>query len=220
MAARAGRQPDLERALGRAGIPARFAGLGFDNYRADTPEQRRALAVCRGFAERFARVRERGACLVLAGGPGTGKTHLACAILAAVIGAGRTGLFVTIGEALRTIRDSYSPRAERSESEAFALFTEPDLLVLDEVGVAIGDEGKRRVLLFDVLNTRYAQRRPTVLIGNLTAEELGDYLGERIMDRVLESGSALVAFNWPSHRRRPEASQAHGPELNQGPSQC
>lgn len=213
--ARASGQSELEAALGRAGIPERFAGLGFEDYRAETPEQRRALAICRGYAERFARVRERGACLVLAGGPGTGKTHLACAILARAIAAGHTGLFVTISEALRTIRDSYSPHAARSETQAFALFTEPDLLVLDEVGVAIGDDAKRRALLFDVLNTRYARRRPTVLIGNLTADELGEYLGERILDRVLETGSALVAFNWPSHRRR----TAPGPDAPTEPRQ-
>jgi len=202
---RASAQSELERALGRAGIPARFAGRDFACYRAETRDQQRALAISQAYAERFAGVRARGACLVLVGGPGTGKTHLACAILQAVIGAGHSGLFVTISEALRTIRDTYSPRAKRSESEAFALFTGPDLLVLDEVGVAIGDDEKRRSLLFDVFNTRYAERRPTVLIGNLTGDELRAYLGERIMDRVLECGSALVPFNWASYRREKAA---------------
>ena len=202
---RASVQSKLERTFGRAGIPARFAGRDFASYHVETRDQQRALAICQAYAERFAGVRARGACLVLVGGPGTGKTHLACAILQAVIGAGHSGLFVTISEALRTIRDSYSPRAQRSESESFALFTGPDLLVLDEVGVAIGDDAKRRSLLFDVLNTRYAERRPTVLIGNLTGDELRAYLGERIMDRVLECGSALVPFNWASYRREKAA---------------
>jgi DNA replication protein DnaC len=198
---RAARQAELERALGRAGIPRRFQGRGFADYRAAGPEQQAALAVCRGYAERFEEALAHGRCLLLVGGPGTGKTHLACAILAAVIGAGRSGLFIAVSEALRLIRDAYSPRAARSESEAFALLTEPDLLVLDEVGVAIGDGEKRQAMLFDVLNARYGAQRPTVLIGNLTAAELGAYLGERIMDRLLESGSAVVPFTWASHRR-------------------
>jgi DNA replication protein DnaC len=157
--------------------------------------------VCRGYAERFTAVREAGHCLVLVGGPGTGKTHLACAILAAVIRTGQTGLFVTVSQALRLIRDAYAPRAECSEAEAFALLTEPDLLVLDEVGVAIGGADKRRAMLFDVLGTRYAEQRPTVLIGNLTEVEMKAYLGERLWDRIMEQGSALVAFTWTSHRR-------------------
>jgi DNA replication protein DnaC len=157
--------------------------------------------VCRDYAERFAEVRDRGSCLLLVGGPGTGKTHLACAILAEVIRAGHTGLFLSVSAALRLIRDAYSPRAQRSESEAFALLTAPDLLVLDEVGLAIGNEVKRRAMLFDVLDTRYAEMRPSLLIGNLTATEMEAYLGERIMDRLLELGSATVPFTWPSHRR-------------------
>ena len=194
-------QTQLERAVGRCGIPRRFLDKTFDGYAVATPAQRQALEVCRGFAERFHAVRGRGGCLLLVGGPGTGKTHLACAILAEVIRAGYTGLFLSVSAALRLIRDTYSPRAQRSESEAFALLTAPDLLVLDEVGLAIGNEAKRRAMLFDVLDTRYAEMRPTVLIGNLSVREMEAYLGERIMDRLLELGSATVLFTWPSHRR-------------------
>ena len=194
-------QTQLERAVGRSGIPRRFLDRTFAGYTVRTPVQRQALAVCRAYAKRFDEVRRRGGCLLLVGGPGTGKTHLACAILAEVIRAGHTGLFMSVSAALRLIRDAYSPRAQRSEIEAFALLTAPDLLVLDEVGVAIGNEDKRRAMLFDVLDTRYAEMRPSLLIGNLTTTEMEAYLGERIMDRLLELGSATVPFTWPSHRR-------------------
>lgn len=201
------RQHRLEAAIGRAGIPRRFAGKDFAGYRAETPEQRHALATCRQFAGEFPRVLEAGYSLVLAGRPGTGKTHLACAVLAAVIRAGHTGLFLTISEALRAIRATYSPRAELTESEIIAMLIDPDLLVLDEVGVAIGDPNKRQALLFDLVNGRYAAQRPTVLIGNLDVDGMADYLGERIMDRILESGSALVPFTWPSYRTRTHSHQ-------------
>jgi len=198
-------QTALERAVGRAGVPRRFWGRDFDAYHALLSEQQAVFAVCRGYAERFDESIAEGRCLILVGGPGTGKTHLACAILETVIRRGNTGLFITVSESLRAIRHAYSPRAMRSESEAFALLTEPDLLVLDEVGVAVGDAEKRRALLFDMLNRRYADQRPTILIGNLTADELEEYLGERIMDRLLEAGSAVVPFTWESYRRQPHA---------------
>ncbi|EXJ13881.1 ATP-binding protein [Imhoffiella purpurea] len=204
------RQRRLELALGRSGIPRRFLGRDFDGYQAKLPDQRHALETCRRYADGFARVLDGGYSLVLAGNPGTGKTHLACAVLAAVIRSGHTGLFITISEALRMIRATYSPRAERTEEEAFAMLVQPNLLVLDEVGVSIGDGEKRRALLFDVINGRYAAQRPTILIGNLDVDGMKDYLGARIMDRVLETGSALVPFTWSSYRtatgNRPEAS--------------
>lgn len=194
-------QRRLEREVGCCGIPRRFLDRTFAGFEAVTAEQRQALAACRAYADDFEQVHRRGACLLLSGGPGTGKTHLACAILAGVIRAGHTGLFMAVSAALRMIRDAYSPRAQRSESEAFALLSAPDLLVLDEVGVTIGNPATRRAMLFDVLNARYAEMRPSLLIGNLSAAEMQSYLGERIMDRLLELDSALVPFTWDSHRR-------------------
>jgi len=195
-------QAELERAVGRSGVPRRFLDRTFENYLAATPGQRQALEVCRAYADGFEETRRRGGGLMLLGGPGTGKTHLACAILARVIRAGHTGLFLTVSAVLRIIRDAFSPRGQRSETEALALLTAVDLLVLDEVGVAIGNAATRRAMLFDVLNERYGETRPTILIGNLTAAELEAYLGERIMERLMDLGTAMVPFTWSSHRRR------------------
>ncbi len=196
-------QVELERAVGRSGVPRRFVDRTFENYQAGTLGQRQALSVCRGYADGFEQRRERGSGLLLLGAPGTGKTHLACAILGQVIRAGYTGLFLPVSGALRIIRDAFSPRGQRTESEALALLTAVDLLVLDEVGVAIGHPATRRAMLFDVLNERYAQMRPTILIGNLTVSELEAYLGERIMERLRDLGSITVPFTWSSHRRGP-----------------
>ena len=82
-------QAELERAVGRSGVPRRFLDRTFENYLAATPGQRQALEVCRAYADGFEETRRRGGGLMLLGGPGTGKTHLACAILARVIRAGR-----------------------------------------------------------------------------------------------------------------------------------
>ena len=198
----AARQAAIERAVGRAGIPRRFLHHSFEDYAADSEAQLRALTLAREYAAGFALIRERGNCLLLVGGPGTGKTHLACAILSQVIADGYSGLFLTVSEGLRLIRSTYSPSASQNEVQVFETLTSPDLLVLDEVGVAIGNELTRRAMLFDVLNTRYGQMRPTVLIGNLTAAEMEAYLGERIMERLMDLGSIMVPFTWSSHRRR------------------
>ena len=183
-------------------MPRRFLNRNFENYLAVTRGQRQALEVCRGYAKGFEQMRRRGGGLLLLGGPGTGKTHLACAILAHVIQAGHTGLFLSVSGALRIIRDAYSPRGQRTETEALALLTAVDLLVLDEVGVAIGNASTRRAMLFDILNDRYGELRPTILIGNLTSGELERSLGERIMERLMDLGSAMVPFTWSSYRRR------------------
>jgi DNA replication protein DnaC len=193
-------QQRLERALGHSGIPARFRDKSFEHFEAATPAQQHVLRTCRAFSARMADSAGQGDSLLLIGGPGTGKTHLASAILAKAMRAGRTGCFFSVAAALRLVRETYSPNAPRSESAALALLTEPDVLVLDEVGVAIGHEDKRQAMLFEILDMRYTAVRSTILIGNLTIAEMRSYLGERMMDRLSDGQSAILAFDWPSYR--------------------
>lgn len=128
-------QRRLEVAIGRSGIPPRFQGKSFTGYLAALPGQQHALSVCRSYSKRFLEDGQRSDNLLLLGGPGTGKTHLATAILAEVIRSGYKGLFLSAADALQLMRDAYAPSAKRSERETMTVLTDPDLLVLDEVGM-------------------------------------------------------------------------------------
>ena len=194
-------QADSERALSRSGVPFRFQEKGFDSFTTHIRGQADAKSKCQRYADKFPQVLKSGMNLVLTGMPGTGKTHLATSILNQVMGAGHSGLFVSVSEMLRAIRASFSSKTKQSETEAFAAFIDVDLLVLDEVGVSIGDEAKRKAMIFDVLNGRYNARRPTIIIGNLSAEEMETYLGARVWDRLQEDGCPVIPFTWKSHRR-------------------
>jgi len=70
----------LERKLGRASIPPRFAVKSFDDYKSDTKEQQRALRMCKDYADNFEQYRKAGTSILLLGDVGTGKTHLAASI--------------------------------------------------------------------------------------------------------------------------------------------
>jgi DNA replication protein DnaC len=195
------RQNAVARLLDRANIPARFADRTFAGYAAETHGQKIALATCRSFANAWPDRLRSGGSLVLTGGPGTGKTHLAAAIgihvmqehLAAVA-------FGTVFAMLRHIKDTYRKDSERSEQDAINDLVRPDLLILDEVGVQTGSEHEK-LLMFEVLNARYQELRPTILISNLTTDALEAFLGQRVMDRYRECGH-VVAFDWASHRGR------------------
>jgi DNA replication protein DnaC len=78
--------------------------------------------------------------------------------------------------------------------------TEVDLLILDEVGVQFGSDFEKN-LLFEVLNSRYESRRPSVILSNLSQPEVQNYLGERVVDRIREDGGRVMTFDWASHRR-------------------
>ena len=77
-------------------------------------------------------------------------------------------------------------------------FTSAGLLVIDEIGVQSGSPSERAILA-DVINTRYENLKPTVVIGNLTKEEFLSILGERALDRLKDNGRTLI-FDWENRR--------------------
>lgn len=182
-----------------AAIPRRFAEKSLDDYHATNPGQRLALGVCSGYVDSWETQCLKGGSLVLTGSCGTGKTHLACAIgneiMARYLG---TVAFGTVSSLVREIKETYRKGAVKSEKQALQQLMAPDLLIIDEVGVQHGTEYELRIL-FEILNDRYLDRRATILISNLTAGEMEQLLGERVMDRFRELGP-VVAFDWPSYR--------------------
>lgn len=194
------KERELAGIIGRAAIPPRFAARTFDSYVAFDPRQKQALEVARAYAEGFEEVLVAGRSLVFCGAPGTGKTHLACAVLNEVVRKGRLGLYATVAAAVRRVKDTWSKGSAETEREAIASFVVPDLLVLDEVGVQFGSEAER-LILFEIINGRYEQVRPTLVLSNLDVKGVEENLGYRAVDRLREGGGRVVVFDWESHRR-------------------
>lgn len=177
-------------------IPSRFIGRTFDNFIATTDEQRAALTICRDFAENFAEHSRKGASLILSGKPGTGKSHLTAAILQAHIK--RDVRYTTCMDMIRAVRETWRKDSERTESQVLRYLEDLDLLAIDEVGMQYGTEGEQTIL-FDVLDRRYREVKPTILITNQDKDGFKQFIGDRTYDRLRET-SRWVAFDWPSHR--------------------
>jgi DNA replication protein DnaC len=183
----------------RAGIPARFASATLESYVASDEGQKRALRFAKAFAENFAAAEEAGNSLTFYGKPGTGKTHLACAVANHILDAGRTVIYRQTIELVRAIRDTWRRGSDESETSVIEKYRSVGLLILDEVGVSFGGEAEK-TQIFDVLDGRYREMRPTLIVSNLSAKGLQECLGERIYDRLMQNGSGCVVFDWGSYR--------------------
>lgn len=188
--------------LGRAAIPQRFIGRSFDNFEADTDAKRAALTAVRDFSESFDGHAAKGRGLILSGKPGTGKSHLAAAVLQAHIE--RDVLYATCLDLIRMVRETWRRDSEQSERQVLAYLGSLDLLAIDEMGVQYGTDGEQTIL-FDVLDARYREMRPTILLTNQGAEGLRGYLGDRTFDRLRET-CRIVAFEWESYRPKARAA--------------
>ena len=182
-----------------AAIPERFKDRTLDSYIANTSGQKQALAFAKEYAKTFDQVFSQGRSAIFVGKPGTGKTHLAIGIALAIMQQQRSALFVTVQRLIRRVKDTWQTKAE-TESEVIDAFASPDLLILDEVGVQFGSEFEKQIL-FDLLNQRYEQLKPAILLSNIPTEQLSDYLGERVTDRLRENGGKVIAFDWESYRK-------------------
>lgn len=191
----------LERKLGGAMIPPRFKGKTFESFAADGDKQKKVLSVCQSYAINFHKHHADGRSLLLLGNVGTGKTHLAAAIADYVIRSyGFTALYRTVYGILQHVKGSFDKEAEYNESEAFQAFIDPELLIIDEVGATKTTEFEQQTL-FNIINGRYEQQIPTIVISNLMPEELVQALGERCVDRLREGGGIAQTFTWGSVRK-------------------
>ena len=191
-------------AIGDSGIPLRFQSRSLKDYRAETTGQQTALAFAESYAAEF-EGEHSGRCAVFLGDIGTGKTHLACGIALRIMHRfNRTAVFTTLEEMARRIREAKSFSSNQNESATIALYTYPDLLIIDEVGIQSGTDTEARSL-FAVVNGRYEARKPSLFLSNLDREGIADCLGPRLYDRLKEDGCEVLVFDWDSYRAREAA---------------
>ena len=108
------------------------------------------------------------------------------------------GLYITCMSLIRQVRATWRRDSEKSEGDVLQMLGDVSLLVLDEVGVQYGTDGEQTIL-FDILDRRYRDMQPTIILTNQDVKGLQEYIGERTFDRLREV-SRLVTFDWESYR--------------------
>lgn len=172
----------------QAGIPTGYRSASVETLLRETSAQRAVYEVAQQFVGSEGR---DPANLSLLGPLGTGKTFAVIAIANGFLCRGKSVAYCTAIGLVRRIRSTWYRQSKRSEEQVVKALTEVHLLVIDEMGVQAGSEHELAILS-DLVNARYSQSRPTIVVGNLTARELKTTLGERAMDRLLHGGKIMI----------------------------
>lgn len=196
----------LEKLRENSMIPKRFASRTLEGFNVDGHKGKAfAKAACQRYVERFEDRLAQGGGMVLTGSVGAGKSHLAYGVGNALLASGYRVMGIDVYELIDLIKERAFSQKGGSEREAIKAFVGGlDLLILDEVGAQLGTEWER-LILFKIVNERYKQMLPTILISNVDAAGLGDYLGERIIDRMSEGGGMTLTLDWGSYRKEAAA---------------
>ncbi|MGA9192539.1 MAG: ATP-binding protein [Anaerolineales bacterium] len=140
--------------------------------------------------------------LLLQGGYGCGKTHLAAAIANACVDQGVPALFLTVPDLLDSLRFTFN-NAEDSFEERFEHIRHAPLLILDDFGTQNATEWAREKL-FQILNYRYTNRLPMVITTNLALREIEGRMRSRLSDPEMVAQVLIYA---PDYRRPKEDSR-------------
>jgi DNA replication protein DnaC len=135
--------------------------------------------------------------LILFGGYGCGKTHLAAAVANRALERGQAVLFVVVPDLLDYLRATYSPSSPVSYDERFEEVRTAPLLILDDLGTQSSTPWAQEKL-YQILNYRYTARLPTVITSNQRLEEIDLRIRSRLVDPDV---SQVVAILAPDFRR-------------------
>jgi DNA replication protein DnaC len=166
--------------LRRNGFPeAEMQGWTFAN---DDGEGGQIISIARRYVENFDKMREDGKGLLLFGGVGCGKTYASACIANALIDKGIPCMVTNFARIANTVQGTFE------KQEVYDSFNRYSLLVLDDLAAERKTEFMQEIV-FNVIDSRYRAKLPTIITTNLTAEEIknpSDISYQRTFSRLLE----------------------------------
>jgi len=153
---------------------------------------------------------EKGANLLMFGGPGGGKTHLAAALGVALVENGWRVLFTRTTDLVQKLQ---SARRELALESAINKLDKYDLLILDDITYASKDQAETSVL-FELISARY-ERRSLLITANLPFAEWDKIFPDRVMtiaavDRLVHHAT-IFEMNVGSYRQKIALERSRDP---------
>lgn len=144
---------------------------------------------------------KEGQNVILAGSPGTGKTHIAIGLGMEACLSGYKVFFATVPSFINQLKEHRSERTLRSFELKFEKY---DLVILDELGyISFDKEGAE--LLFSHLSLR-AGRKSTVITSNLPFLKWQEIFHDPVLTAALTDRlthkSHVINMNGPSYRMK------------------
>ena len=170
-------------------VPRRFAHVSFFNFECRNEAEKKHLQDVIEFTEH----ENNDGILLMTGDKGTGKTHLGISAV-----RDNKGYYINMEDLIYKVESSLNFKSPMTEDEVFSFYSGKPFLVIDEIGRSIKQEKENEILSY-ILRKRYDLMLPTVIISNLSRDDLLRKLGEAVVDRLIEVATS-VEFSGESYR--------------------
>lgn len=192
----------IEQAEQKLAVPPLYGDVTLETFpRSGTAAQQARQAALVEMGRRYVTDWPRVQSVLLLLGPsGTGKTGWSWAVMRALVARHAADIErVKCADLVRRLRASWRSKDAESEERVLAGFQRRELLVIEELSSHAFYGQQIHQHLYDVLDERIEQRRPTILLSNETLPSVTQILRPALMDRLAEHG-AVVTCDWPSFR--------------------
>jgi DNA replication protein DnaC len=138
----------------------------------------------------------KGFLIALIGEWGNGKTQFGVELIRENCNRLRTSMFATATDFFMDIKATYKPANPSDEKAVIKRYSEPTLLVIDEIAKR-GESDWENNLLFHLVNRRYNSKLDTVLIANQAQSDFDKSVGPSLVRRLNETGGVINCL-WPA----------------------
>lgn len=197
----------LDKLRGASLLGERYKDTTFDNTDLNRPADfQKAFERCRKFCQIADQALEQGYGIYLYGESGTGKTHLTACMCNELMSKMHQCLFTNFFEISKLIKATWNGNA--NSENVIRRICEVDFLFLDDLGTEKvtkdGEDNWLQGQVFDIINKRYNNRKPTIFSSNYSMNELIADRGlmKKTVDRIGEMSTAMIKLTGESYRRK------------------
>lgn len=200
----------LDKLRGASLLGDRYKDTTFDKTDLDRPADfQKAYQRCRKYCQIPDQALEHGYGMYIYGDSGTGKTHLTACMCNELMAQMRQCLFTNFFEISKLIKSTWNGNAD--SELVVKRICEVDFLFLDDLGTEAltknGEDNWLQGQVFDIINKRYNNKKPTIFSSNYSMNQLITERGmmAKTVDRIGEMSTAMIKLAGESYRRKGKA---------------
>ena len=197
----------LDKLRGASLLGDRYKDTTFDKTDLNRPSDfQMAFQRCQRYCQVADQALENGYGMYIYGDSGTGKTHLTACMCNELLSQYRQCLFTNFFEISKLIRSTWNGNAD--SENVIRRLCEVDFLFLDDLGTEMvtknGEDNWLQGQVFDIINKRYNNKKPTIFSSNYSMNQLITERGlmQKTVDRIGEMSTAMIKLSGDSYRRK------------------
>ena len=184
----------------------RYENATFENSQTGCDEYNKAVSRCRKYCSISDEALREGYGIYLYGNSGVGKTHITACMCNELIEQGKQCLltsFIEIGKAIRATFGGKDAEADK----LIRLVSSVEFLFIDDFGTEIvrkgGEDNWLQEQIYDIINKRYNNKKPTIFSSNYDLNQLVNERGlmNKTAERVNEMATAKIKIEGTNFRR-------------------